>query len=49
MSDLFGDGMSTPMGGMSIVKRRLDRITLVLVLIWALVIIGLLVLYRIGI
>ena len=49
MSDLFGGGMSTSMGGVSTAERRLDRITLVLTLIWALTIIGLLVLYRIGI
>ena len=48
MSDLFGGGMSTSMGGVSTAERRLDRITLVLTLIWVLTIIGLLVLYRIG-
>ena len=47
MSDLFGGGMSTSMGGVSTAERRLDRITLVLTLIWVLTIIGLLVLYRI--
>ena len=49
MSDLFGGGMSTSMGGVSTAERRLDRITLVLTLIWVLAIVGLLVLYRIGI
>ena len=49
MSDLFGGGMSTSMGGVSTAERRLDRITLALTLIWVLTIIGLLVLYRIGI
>lgn len=48
MSDLFGGGMSTSMGGVSTAERRLDRISLVLTLIWVLTIIGLLVLYRIG-
>ena len=47
MSDLVGGGMSTSMGGVSTAERRLDRITLVLTLIWVLTIIGLLVLYRI--
>ena len=47
MSDLFGGGMSTSMGGVSTAERRLDRITLVLTLIWVLTIVGLLVLYRI--
>lgn len=46
MSDLFGGGMSTSMGGVSTAERRLDRITLVLTLVWVLTIIGLLVLYR---
>ena len=49
MSDLFGGGMSTSMGGVSTAERRLDRITLVLTLIWVLTIVGLLVLYRIGV
>lgn len=48
MSDLFGGGMSTSMGGVSTAERRLDRITVVLALVWLLTIIGLLVLYRIG-
>ena len=48
MSDLFGGGMSTSMGGASTAERRLDRITVVLALIWLLTIVGLLVLYRIG-
>ena len=47
MSDLFGGGMSTSMGGASTAERRLDRITVVLALVWLLTIVGLLVLYRI--
>lgn len=47
MSDLFGGGMSTSMGGASTAERRLDRITIVLGLLWLLTIVGLLVLYRI--
>lgn len=47
MSDLFGGGMSTSMGGASTAERRLDRITVVLGLLWLLTIVGLLVLYRI--
>lgn len=47
MSDLFGGGMSTSMGGASTAERRLDRITVVLSLLWLLTIFGLLVLYRI--
>ncbi|SHJ69853.1 protein translocase, SecG subunit [Tessaracoccus bendigoensis DSM 12906] len=47
MSDLFGGGMSTSMGGASTAERRLDRITVILALLWLLTIAGLLVLYRI--
>ena len=46
MSDLFGGGMSTSMGGASTAERRLDRITVVLGLLWLLTIIGLLILYK---
>lgn len=46
MSDLFGGGMSTSMGGASVAERNLDRITIVLGLIWFACIIGLLVLYK---
>ncbi|WP_114560655.1 preprotein translocase subunit SecG [Desertihabitans aurantiacus] len=46
MSDLFGGGMSTSMGGASVAERNLDRITIVLGLVWFLSICVLLVLYR---
>ena len=46
MSDLFGGGMSTSMGGASRAERRLDRITLIIGLIWLLAIIALLLVYR---
>lgn len=46
MSDLFGGGMSTSMGGTSVAERNLDRITIVLGSIWFVSILGLLVLYR---
>ena len=48
MSDLFGGGMSSSMGGVSTAERRLDRITMVLIVVWVLTIVGLLVLYRYG-
>lgn len=48
MSDLFGGGMSTSMGGVSTAERRLDRITIVIALLWLLTIAGLLVLYRLS-
>jgi len=46
MSDLFGGGMSTAMGGVSIAERNLDRITLIVGGLWVACIVVLLVLYR---
>lgn len=46
MSDLFGGGMSTTMGGSSVAERNLDRLTIIVGLLWLACIIGLLVLYR---
>jgi preprotein translocase subunit SecG len=46
MSDLFGGGMSTSMGVVSVAERNLDRLTVIIGLIWLFAIIGLLVLYR---
>lgn len=46
MSDLFGGGMSTGMGGTSVAERNLDRLTIVVGLVWLASIFGLLVLYR---
>ena len=48
MSDLFGGGMSTSMGGTSVAERNLDRLTIIVGLLWFLTIIGLSVLYRLG-
>ena len=46
MSDLFGGGMSTGMGGTSVAERNLDRLTIIIGLIWLVAIVGLLALYR---
>ena len=46
MSDLFGGGMTTGMGGTSVAERNLDRLTIVIGLIWLGAVVGLLVLYR---
>lgn len=46
MSDLFGGGMSTSMGGTSAAERNLDRLTVIVGLIWVGCIVGLLALYR---
>lgn len=49
MSDLFGGGMSTSLGGSSMAERNLDRITIIIGLVWLACILGLLALYRLGI
>jgi len=49
MSDLFGGGMSTAMGGTSVAERNLDRITLIVGGIWLACIVTLLLFYRFGI
>jgi len=46
MSDLFGGGMSTAMGGVSIAERNLDRITIIVASLWVACVVVLLVLYR---
>ena len=44
LSDLFGGGVSSSLGGSSVAERNLDRITIGLAVIWvvAIVILGLL-------
>jgi len=34
LSDLFGGGVSSSLGGSSVAERNLDRITIALALIW---------------
>ena len=46
MSDLFGGGMSTAMGGTSSAERTLDRITIVVGVLWVACIVGLLILWH---
>lgn len=41
LSDLFGGGVSTSIGGSSVAERNLDRITVGVGLIWAATIIAL--------
>jgi preprotein translocase subunit SecG len=41
LSDLFGGGMSSSLGGSSVAEKNLDRITIALALIWTAAIIGL--------
>ena len=41
LSDLFGGGMSSSLGGSSVAERNLDRITVALALVWTATIVGL--------
>jgi len=48
MSDLFGGGMSTAFGGASIAERNLDRITVVVGVVWLACIVSLLLLWKVA-
>lgn len=48
MGDLFGGGSSSASGGVSTAERRLDKITVVLSLVWVTTIAALLILYAIN-
>ncbi len=41
LSDMFGGGVSTSVGGSSVAERNLDRITIAIALVWAASIVGL--------
>jgi preprotein translocase subunit SecG len=41
LSDMFGGGISSSLGGSSIAERNLDRITIAIGIVWAASIIGL--------
>ena len=41
LSDLFGGGISSTLGGSSVAERNLDRMTLAVTLVWVASIIGL--------
>ena len=46
LSDMFGGGMSSSLGGSSVAERNLDRITIAVALVWFTCIVGLGVLQR---
>jgi preprotein translocase subunit SecG len=46
LSDLFGGGISSSMGGSSVAERNLDRITIVVSVVWLAAIVALGLLYR---
>ena len=41
LSDLFGGGVSSSLGGSSVAERNLDRITIALMVIWFACVVGL--------
>lgn len=47
MSDLFGGGMSTSLGGSSIAERNLDRMTIIVAVVWVASIVALGLLYTV--
>jgi preprotein translocase subunit SecG len=48
LSDLFGGGVSSTLGGSSVAERNLDRITVGVGLIWFASIVALGLLYKLG-
>ena len=48
LSDLFGGGVSSSLGGSSVAERNLDRITVGVGLIWFASIVALGLLYKLG-
>jgi preprotein translocase subunit SecG len=48
LSDLFGGGVSSSLGGSSVAERNLDRITVGVGLIWFASVVALGLLYKLG-
>lgn len=48
LSDLFGGGISTSMGGTSVAERNLDRLTIIVAVVWLACIVALGLLYKLG-
>jgi preprotein translocase subunit SecG len=46
LSDMFGGGFTSQHGGSSVVEKNLDRITIVLVVVWTAAIVGLGIAYK---
>jgi preprotein translocase subunit SecG len=46
LSDMFGGGFTSQHGGSSVVEKNLDRITIVLSIIWLAAIVGLGISYK---
>ncbi len=47
LSDLFGGGVSTNLGGSSVAERNLNRFTVALAIVWTALIVSLLLLAKI--
>lgn len=48
LSDLFGGGISTSLGGSSVAERNLDRLTIIIGVVWLACIVALGLLYKLG-
>jgi len=46
LSDMFGGGFTSQHGGSSVVEKNLDRITIVLAVVWLASIVGLGIIYK---
>jgi preprotein translocase subunit SecG len=46
LSDMFGGGFTSQHGGSSVVEKNLDRITIVLAVLWLASIVGLGIVYK---
>lgn len=49
LSDLFGGGVSSSMGGVSVAERQLDRLTIIVAVVWLASIIALGLMYKFGV
>jgi preprotein translocase subunit SecG len=48
LSDLFGGGISSSLGGSSLAERNLDRLTIIIGVVWLAAIVALNLLYKLG-
>ncbi|MCE0487602.1 preprotein translocase subunit SecG [Ornithinimicrobium sediminis] len=48
LSDMFGGGMSSSLGGSSVAERNLNRITVAMALVWVTSVVGIGILIRFG-
>jgi preprotein translocase subunit SecG len=48
LSDLFGGGISSSLGGSSVAERNLDRLTIIVASVWLACIVALGLLYKLG-